>query len=165
MSPERSFLVILLCLTVATAVVLMLGLALLMGMVVALKRPVVVTAHEPRRHRPPNATAEASRAFPRIVGRPSPAGEDLSAEEHRRRGEAAAELFRELERRATWAERGLVSKLWSPSRDDRAPKRPPALQAWSTLEISGSFAAVYNGRVSWPLRRGMPVLAAYNRRH
>lgn len=47
------------------------------------------------------ATADATPAFPRIVGKPPPAGMEITTEEHTRRGDAAEEAFRELVRRAT----------------------------------------------------------------
>ncbi len=46
------------------------------------------------------ATGEAAAALPRTVSKPPPAGGELSADEHTRRGDAAEELFRELVRRS-----------------------------------------------------------------
>jgi hypothetical protein len=48
----------------------------------------------------PNATAEATPIFSRIVGKAPPAEMEISSEEHTRRGDATEELFRELVRRA-----------------------------------------------------------------
>jgi hypothetical protein len=68
---------------------------------VALTR--IVTARKPRLRRLPKATAEATPASTRIVGKPRPVGTEISTEEHTRRGDAAEELFRELVHRASGA--------------------------------------------------------------
>ena len=70
------------------------------------KRPVVVTAQKPRQRPQPKAKAEATPPTSRIVTARKPGAwrkipEDISPEEHRRRGYAAVELWHELVRQAT----------------------------------------------------------------